>query len=219
MLSEREGPQIRNQSLGDLVYDQIRQMIDDHVLKPGERIRTADVAEMLGVSQTPVNRALSRLAGEKLIEQRSRQGYFVQQYSNLELAHVFELRAGVESMAVYLCIERGTDEQLDDLCHTFDGLEPPLAGDRLDQYLHADRHFHESLVRYTENPFLMDLLTTTAYLIKSNQKGLVRPPEQTAPEHSRIVDAILKRDARRAQDEMIQHLLKSRDYLRAMPDQ
>ncbi|MFW6288362.1 MAG: hypothetical protein ACOC2Q_01120, partial [Spirochaetota bacterium] len=66
------------------------------------------------------------------------------------------------------------------------------------------------------NPFLEELLSASAYLIKSNQKGLVRPPEQTAPEHARIVEALITRDARRAHEEIVQHNLRSRDYLRSL---
>jgi len=200
-MSDKAAPQIRNRVLGDLVYDRIKEMIDEHLLAPGEKIRTLELAGMIGVSQTPVNAALSRLAGEKLIEQRSRQGYFVRQYSNLELSHLFELRAGIESMAIMLCIENANDQQLDDLW-----------------YIHVDKHFHESIVRYSGNPFLEDLLTSSAYLIKSNQKGLVRPPEDTAPEHARIVDALRNRDGLKARDEIVLHNLRSRDYLRSLDD-
>lgn len=217
-MSDRAAPQIRNRVLGDLVYDRIKEMIDEHLLAPGEKIRTLELAGMIGVSQTPVNAALSRLAGEKLIEQRSRQGYFVRRYTNLELSHLFELRAGIESMAIMLCIENANDQQLDDLCRSFDGLTPPLSGKRLDRYIHVDKHFHESIVRYSGNPFLEDLLTSSAYLIKSNQKGLVRPPEDTAPEHARIVDALRNRDGLKARDEIVLHNLRSRDYLRSLDD-
>ena len=60
-----------------------------------------------GSARRPINDALSRLAGEKLIEQRSRQGFYIRSYTYAELAPLYELRAALEGMAMRLGLERG----------------------------------------------------------------------------------------------------------------
>lgn len=100
---------IENKILTDLVYEKIKTMIDDGVLLPGSKVNKAELAEMLGVSQTPINDALSRLAGEKFIEQKSRQGYFVRAFSDAELCALFEVRGGLEGVAIRLCAENAGD--------------------------------------------------------------------------------------------------------------
>jgi DNA-binding GntR family transcriptional regulator len=205
--------EIKNRVLFELVYEQIKNLIDEGVLQPGEKIDKKALVEILGVSQTPINEALSKLAGEKFLEQRSRQGFFIRQYSYFELSQLFELRAAIEGMAARLCAEHVQDDELKGLVKLFDGFTLPLSKKRSADYLHADKQFHESLVKYSGNPFLMETFISSGYLPKSYQKGLLRPTEETLPEHMRIIDALKKRDARLAQELTIIHLLKTRDKL------
>jgi DNA-binding GntR family transcriptional regulator len=207
---------IEFKALSDQVYDKIRRMIDDGLLVPGGKINKLALSETLGVSQTPINDALSRLTGERLVEQRSRHGYFVHAYSWEELMPIFELRAGLEGMAIRLCVENKQPSQMRRLTHAFDGFEAQVPESRHDDYLRADKLFHESIIEYSGNPFLLELMRSSGYLLKSNRRGLVRPPSETLPEHRAIIDAVLRRDAREAQEQAILHLLRSRDFMRTL---
>jgi DNA-binding GntR family transcriptional regulator len=209
-------PEMKNRVLFDLVYERIKKMIDQGVLKPGEKINKQQLIEMLGVSQTPINEALSRLTGEKFIEQRSRQGYFIPQYSYAELAQLFELRAAIEGMAARLCAENASDDELKEITAIFDEFTPPFIKKHRAKYLHADKIFHEALVKHSGNPFLLETFSTSGYLPKSYQKGLLRQIEETMPEHLEIIKALKKRDAHLAQEYTIIHLLRTRDKLSTM---
>ncbi len=66
----------------------------------------SSAVQRLGRRQISAHVALtSPLTGERLVEQRSRYGYFVHAYSWEELMPIFELRAGLEAMAIRLCVE------------------------------------------------------------------------------------------------------------------
>lgn len=52
----------------DLAYGAIRDWIFNGPLKPGEIIRDTDIANLLGISRTPVREAIIRLAQEGLID-------------------------------------------------------------------------------------------------------------------------------------------------------
>jgi DNA-binding GntR family transcriptional regulator len=207
---------IENRALFELVYERIKRMIDEGGLQPGEKINKRALVELLGVSQTPINEALSKLAGEKILEQRSRQGYFIHQYTYLELSQLFELRASIEGMAARLCAEHMRDEELKQMSKIFNGFSLPLLEMYHQDYLYADKHFHESLVKYSGNPFLMEIFISSGYLPKSNQKGLLRSAEETLPEHRMIINALENRDAHLAQELTIVHLLRTRDLLRVL---
>lgn len=206
---------IENKILTDLVYEKLKAMIDEGVLTPGEKINKLDLSRLLGVSQTPINDALSRLAGEKFLEQRSRQGYFVRAFTDEELVALFEMRGALEGMAIRLCCENATDEQLKELSRCFEGFSFPLDEKGYQEYVHADKTFHEKLIRYSGNPILWELSRTSGYMIKSNMKGLTRPPEETYPEHLAMIKALQDRNADEAQQLMIQHHLRSRNVFRA----
>jgi DNA-binding GntR family transcriptional regulator len=209
---------IENKVLSDLVYEKIKYMIDEGVLVAGQKINKVELAEKLGVSQTPINDALSKLVGEKFIGQISRQGFFVRDYSNYELSYLFEVRASLEGMAIRLCVERADAELLNQLINAFAGFSFPIPEEQAGDYFRADKLFHENIINFSGNPFLFDLARTSGYLIKSNQKGLVRSPNETWSEHQAVIDAIIGRDAVKAQEHLIRHLLISRDRLRSIPD-
>jgi DNA-binding GntR family transcriptional regulator len=209
---------IENIALTDLVYEKIKYMIDTGVLGAGKKINKIELVGMLGVSQTPINDALNRLSGEKFIEQKRRGGFFVREYSYFELSQLFEIRAAMEGMAVRLCVEKNTTSELDQLVHAFDGFSLPMPEERFTEYFQADKIFHENIVKFAGNPFLLDLANTSGYLIKSNQRGLVRAPDETLSEHRLVMDAIAGRDAMKAQEHLIKHLMNSRDKLRSAPN-
>jgi len=206
---------IENKILTDLVYEKLKVMIDDGVLTPGQKINKLELSKMLGVSQTPINDALSRLAGEKFLEQRSRQGYFVRAFSDEELVALFEMRGALEGMAIRLCCENATSDQIEELSRCFEGFSFPLNEKTYMDYVHADKNFHEKVIRYSGNSILWELSRTSGYMIKSNMKGLTRPPEETYPEHVAMVHALKERNGDEAQRLMIQHHLKSRNVFRA----
>ena len=207
---------IENKALFELVYDRIKSMVDDGILKPGEKIDKKNLAELLGVSQTPLNEALSKLAGEKIIEQRSREGFFIYQYSYLELSQLFELRATIEGMAARLCAEHMQDDEIVQVSKLFDNFTLPLSAKRHRDYYNADKQFHECLVKCSKNPFLVDIFVSSGYFSKSNQKGLLRPAEDTLPEHMMVINALKNRDAHLAQELIIIHFLRTRDFLLAL---
>jgi DNA-binding GntR family transcriptional regulator len=71
------------------VLDQIRGLIVNRELQPGEQIRQEEMARILGVSRVPLREALRVLAAEGLLTHRPHQGYFVTKMSteNLEQIH------------------------------------------------------------------------------------------------------------------------------------
>src|SRR5260370_15580930 len=84
-------------SLPDFVYGRLRSEIRHQELKPGDRLREADLAERLGVSRTPVREALKRLEADGLAQVAPPRGFVV-----TELTHrrVMELYAMREVLAV-----------------------------------------------------------------------------------------------------------------------
>jgi len=191
-------------------------MIDEGELQPGEKIDKRALAELLGVSHTPINESLSRLAGEKVLEQRSRQGYFIHLYTYPELSQLIELKASIEGMSARLCAENMQDEEIRMMSEIFERFSHPVPEQFHLEYLNADKLFHESLVKFSGNPFLVDIFITSGYQPKIYQKGLLRPADETLPEHLMIISALKNRDAHLAQELTIVHNLRTRDLLHSL---
>ena len=74
-----------------LALTALRERLRAGHLPSGERIAAAALADELRLSPTPVREALSRLAGEGLIEDRRGQGYFIRTLSPLDVADLYRL--------------------------------------------------------------------------------------------------------------------------------
>ncbi|WP_374469632.1 GntR family transcriptional regulator [Phenylobacterium sp.] len=74
-----------------LALAHLRERLQSGGFRPGARITALDMADALGLSTTPVREALSRLAGEGLVEDRRGQGYFVRPLSAADIADLYRL--------------------------------------------------------------------------------------------------------------------------------
>ena len=216
---------IESTIVADEVYRQIKMMIIDGSLEPGTRVDRQALAEGLGVSMTPVNEAVARLVGERFLERkvgstRGSDGFFVPVSQRDALVHLFEIRAGIEGIAARLCVERMIEGKDPDsaakICSYFSSFSfesHVIDSEELHRYTVEDMNFHEAIVKFSGNPILADIDRNLGCIHVSKVKGLIRPPDETLPEHRAIIEAFLSRDAVLAQSLMTQHLLRSRDVL------
>jgi DNA-binding GntR family transcriptional regulator len=66
---------LRRQMLADDVYEAIKTMLMDHVIRPGARISIDGLAREFQVSSTPVRESLARLESEGLADKEPLKGY------------------------------------------------------------------------------------------------------------------------------------------------
>ncbi len=99
--------EIRNgkTSFSDMAYRYIFNGILSMELKPGDSLRVRDLAPLMSISPTPIERALERLAGEGLVEFKPGKGPFVAEATVEEVLELYDVRMMFELFAV----ERGID--------------------------------------------------------------------------------------------------------------
>lgn len=204
---------IRRTIVSAEIYLEIKKALFEGDWIPGQRIDRKALAERFGISQTPVNDALNRLTGEGLVESRSRDGFFVPDYDDTELADIFAARAGFESIAARLCAEEADTVGKRELALLFEPFGESVAKGSEAAYLAADKAFHTGIVRISGSCRLSEVETAFGLACRSYEHGLVRPPSDTLPEHRGILAAILAGEGRAAQLGMAEHLLATRRYL------
>jgi DNA-binding GntR family transcriptional regulator len=92
-------PVKRPVALGELVYASLQTYLRSGAIVPGQPLQEVQLAELLGVSRTPVREAMMRLANEGLLSTEGRS--FVVPELNLEdLDHIYEVRALIEPAAL-----------------------------------------------------------------------------------------------------------------------
>ncbi len=75
-----------------IALDTLRDELRRGVHAGGARLTANDIASRLALSATPAREALSRLAGEGLLQDRRGQGFFVPSLSEHDLALLFRLQ-------------------------------------------------------------------------------------------------------------------------------
>lgn len=77
-------------------YQGIRQMLFHNEIVPGQKIAYRDLAERLGMSQTPVIQALKWLEFQGLVRHERHRGYYTEPVSLQEVEEIYEFREQIE---------------------------------------------------------------------------------------------------------------------------
>jgi len=75
---------------------QIRGLIIDRVLLPGEKIRQVELASRIGISRSPLREALRTLESEGVVAYHPNRGYVVARFDEDDLAQIFWMRSTFE---------------------------------------------------------------------------------------------------------------------------
>lgn len=196
----------RHRSLRDETVDEMRRMILDGVLGPGEHLSEASISERLGVSRHPVREAFRRLEAEGLLQSLPRRGVRVVELDSDELKIVREVRLALELIAVRRTVERGDQATMSALRAALEeGRAAASAGDR-ERILELNDEFHELLASGGGSRFLTETLRSArnqSYHLVGGKSAAVR---QSWDEHAAIIQATLDRDTELAALLMRRHL-------------
>ncbi|MEJ0058727.1 MAG: GntR family transcriptional regulator [Terricaulis sp.] len=95
---------IDEERLNALIYAELRRRLVTGKLAPGHELSTRGLAQELGVSQTPVRDALSRLAAEGAVEIRSKRRIQVPAMSQERFDDLLRCRLLLEPEAAVLAL-------------------------------------------------------------------------------------------------------------------
>jgi DNA-binding GntR family transcriptional regulator len=198
---------IKNDELGIQAYRELRKMIINGSLLPGEKIVQEKLAAKMGISRTPLRVALNMLEAENLIEPKSKAGFQVKIIQDSEILEIFDCRIALESTAAGLLAKNITNKDSKKLQSFFQHLEGE------DGYKKTDTLFHNFIVEKCGNNFLIKLFKQGNLITYIERIGLIRPPEETFQEHMDIVNAIVNQNPKEAENAMKLHLVKSKEIV------
>ncbi|MBB6637322.1 GntR family transcriptional regulator [Cohnella thailandensis] len=206
---------IEHEDLDQLTYKTLKKMILDGQLKQGEKIVQDTLANLLGVSRTPLRRAISQLIQERLIENNGR-GTFVKQHTQEEIIAAFEIRAVLEGLASRLCVRYMTDADIRGLEELFKKAMAEITDEDWSAYREADREFHNRISKHAKSEMLSGILDQFQVLGITYLKGLTRPPQETIVDHLNIIQALKNRSEDEAERAAIAHIRKSIEAMKSI---
>ncbi len=196
-------------SRGDRVRDALQQAILDGVLPQGAPLVERDIAEMLGVSKTPVREALKQLQSSGLVVASSYQRVSVRRLDEATVRAIDEARYAVEPQAVHLGVQLRGAGALPSARRALEAAAALLDGEQPAQLGLANRRFHRELYVLSGNEWLisfLDKLQVLATFIATAGWKVEPAFAGEAAEHTEILEAVEAGDADRARDLLQAHI-------------
>lgn len=195
---------------GERAYRYIRQALATQKLMPGDRLREVDLAEMIGLSRTPIREALARLESEGLVVHDATLGIMVADLDYNMITELYFMREILEGTAARLAAQHASDVEislLEDMCAQYAN---SVGNDQ--QLGRSNRQFHELLYNCSHNRYLIKMLKTlhdTLTLLGNTTLTDQKRVKDTIKEHEAVVSAIKKHDPDGAEKALREHIYAS----------
>ncbi|MEP2735916.1 MAG: GntR family transcriptional regulator [Erythrobacter sp.] len=198
----------------DTAYHTIREMIISGALAPGDALAEEALAQICGVSRTPVRDAMRRLESELLIRRSGTQRSFVADWSLDDIQDAFELRALLEGLAAKRAAALMTDDAIAKLSafnkrvgEAVEGLNPDV-----ETFLENNRHFHNLILSVADSARLEKLLQTLIeqpIIWRTAHHYSTAELRRSYQEHDELIAAFKRGDAEWAETIMVGHIRRA----------
>lgn len=200
-----------------VVANYVRGGIREGWLVPGQRLVETDLIDRLQVSRGTVREALMRLQGEGLVEFERYRGARIRILARKTVIELNQIRASLEGLGARLAAMGITEEGIDTLRAT----HLPFK-EALHDYAAYNKTFHNTILRLSGNDSLIQMISATlreSFRLQFEKTLMTRERMlRSHAEHSAIVEAILKKEAVKAEHKMIAHINASAEAIMKAPD-
>jgi DNA-binding GntR family transcriptional regulator len=183
------------------VYADLRAWIIDGTLKPGEKLRDAELAEALGVSRMPVREAFLRLEDEGLVETSANRWTRVAHIDVWQAKRIYPLVIALEGLALSLAAHRLSEAEISKMEEANEQLSRALGEGRAVEASEADRRFHAVFVEVADNPELASMLDNLKAKLRRLEVAYFdgcMVADRSVAEHRQMLDALRDGDHARA---------------------
>jgi DNA-binding GntR family transcriptional regulator len=206
--------QSSNLSLGSQAYQELRRIILEGQIGPGEKLNEGELAKALGISRTPIREAINRLEKEGLVEIFPQRGAFVIQFTEKDVYELFLIRENLEGLAARLAAEKITPASLAKLETCVEGFKEPFQEKDIQRYSREDIKFHQTIVLLSDARRLVklvSLLLDHIRMFRLTTRGVPDRMKASLADHRRIIEAMRQKNPEEAERRMRQHLQRVRD--------
>jgi DNA-binding GntR family transcriptional regulator len=205
-------------TLADAVAQSVRDGVAAGELVPDQTYSVYQLAELLGVSRSPVREGLLRLAQAGLVEIRRNRGFRVLPPRAHDIEEIIGIRLALEPPAARLAAEQATDEQHATIRAALATMAAAATRGDDASFWPADRALHDLLLRASGRPrtaAIVEQLRSTTALLGPPTTASGRTLTEIHAEHEPVVTAVLARDGAAAESAMRAHLEATRGLLMA----
>lgn len=236
---------MKNERLSDKVAAQLRGLIREQNLQPGDRLPAErPLAVQLGVSRTALREAIAQLASQGLLSARVGGGTYVSEPAARQTIDepltpylplfqgdpeyrfdVLEIRHALEGATAWHAALRATDEDRARIRQAFETMMAAHGKDDPAAEAQADAAFHLAIAEASHNLVLLQVMRGLFELLQTNisqsREKLYTSARTFAPlsaQHREMMDGVLSGDPERARAAAHAHLEFVHTSLRTLDD-
>jgi DNA-binding GntR family transcriptional regulator len=200
-----------HQPLRDVVAAELRRLILDGTLPPGERLIEDRLADLLGVSRNPIREAIRMLEAEGFLEVTARRGSFVATLDGNQAADLFGVRLALEPLGARLAAGQVNRDHTSRMKQILAEVQSSPDDFELDTLAELHTELHSLIFEMTGNSYLIamaiPMVKRGQWLLR--QSAPLRTPEAWS-EHHWLISAIESGDPELAEAAARHHVLSVR---------
>lgn len=192
---------MKTDSLTRQVYEYISHKIQEGEYTPNQRITESEICKAIGVSRTPAREALTRLAGENLLEKIHNKGFIVKEFKQKEKLDMYRIIGVLDGLAGALATNLLSDDDILRMKELTEMMDIAIKYKNYSKYLRLTNEFHDTYISKCENEMLINMINSLIYnfvpksYINDNEDILFKALSHSNNEHKVLVEKFNKRDA------------------------
>jgi DNA-binding GntR family transcriptional regulator len=206
----------QRKSLGQMVYENLRHAIVRGGIIPGTRLVESRIAEVQGISRTPVREAIHKLERERFIERLPHGGFSVLGLSRQDIVETFGIRSVLEGYAARLAALNHRADDLAPLEAKIDEFQRLLDKRQLRNLPDVNTQFHDLLYTLSRSPRLMAMIDGLRDHIYRYRQIILKDERQARSsndDHRLMLQHIRKRDAAGVEQLVREHILRGQEMV------
>jgi DNA-binding GntR family transcriptional regulator len=201
-------------SLGHDVFKYLKNAIIDQTIMPGSRLVESKIADMLGISRTPLREALHKLEREDWIEKIPSGGFQVVTLTREDIEQTFGIRSVLEAYAARLAAENCQDKDLIPLEKKMKEYQRclELNKDR-DKLQIINTQFHDLLYALSKSAKLIKMINQLRAQISRFRHIILKQDnyaQKSNDDHIHMLEAIKDRDGKAVEQLVRAHILRGK---------
>jgi len=201
-------------SLGQDVFEYLKNAIIDQTIEPGARLVESKIADMLGISRTPLREALHKLEREDWIEKNPSGGFQVVTLTKDDIEQTFGIRSVLEAYAARLAAENHQDRDLAPLEKKIEEFKVCLESGDSDNLQKINTQFHDLLYALSKSPKLIKMINQLRAQISRFRQIILKQDEyahKSNEDHVKMLAAIKNRDGKTVEQLVRDHIIKGKN--------
>jgi len=213
---------IKHIKVSDEIVNQIKSLISDGILKPGDRLPPErELVNQFGVSRPSLREALNSLVAMGFLELKGKRTYIksvasesVQNPLSLlikadtqKIFDLIEVRKAIEVWGAFLAAQRATEKDIKQLENILEEMRKAFEQGR--SWEKQDADFHLGIAQATHNTIQTHMMSTIYDLLRESMARVFKDRtkvKKLLDQHHRIFSAIKNHSPDKARERTLEHL-------------